>query len=392
MRPKSEIKHSAKDLQILKRTIRNTVETQRNKLKIRGYATTFPESVGIKLTNQCNLRCKHCYQWNDSGYHHFMTLQQQREELDYQLLEKVILETEEAKSRLYIWGGEPLVYSEFDRLASLLVSHPRETTICTNAMLIEKKLEPLLRISENLELLIALDGFEKENDALRGKGVFNHAIDAIRTLVELRKQHHFKGKISVHTVINDSMTDKLYDLLNYLENVGVDLVIVCFPWYISDECSQGMNDYFDQKFDFLKDVGNQSERSWQAFKYKLDPKRIPALMNELGRINNRVWKMRLRYQPNLELDQIEDFVLGKEITGTGTMNKKCLALSNRMDVSPDGSVIACKFFREFEIGSLKDSSVMELWHSLTYRTIRETMDEGLSPACSKCSVLHLHGV
>lgn len=170
------------------------------------------------------------------------------------------------------------------------------------------------------------------------------------------------------------------------------MVIVCFPWYISDECSQGMDDYFDQKFDFLKDGGPKSERSWQAFKYKLDPQYIPALMNELGRINNRVWKMRLRYQSNLELDQIEDFVLGKEITGTGTMNKKCLALSNRMDVSPDGSVIACKFFREFEIGNLKNSSVTELWHSLTYRTIRETMDEKLSPACSKCSVLHLHGV
>lgn len=71
MNPKSEIKHSAKDLHILKRTIRNTMETKRNIEKIAGYATPLPESVGIKLTNQCNLRCKHCYQWNDTGYHHF---------------------------------------------------------------------------------------------------------------------------------------------------------------------------------------------------------------------------------------------------------------------------------------------------------------------------------
>lgn len=105
MNPKSEIKHSAKDLQILKRTIRNTLETKRNMEKIAGYATPLPESVGIKLTNQCNLRCKHCYQWNDTGYHHFMTPEQQREQLDFGLLEKLILETEPAKSRLYIWGA-----------------------------------------------------------------------------------------------------------------------------------------------------------------------------------------------------------------------------------------------------------------------------------------------
>lgn len=392
MKPKSEINHTDRDLQILKRTIRNTVETKRNKDKMPGYATPLPESIGIKLTNQCNLRCKHCYQWNDSGYHHFMTLQQQREQLDYGLLEKVILETEEAKSRLYIWGGEPLFYSEFDKLADLLESHPRETTICTNAMLIEKKLDALLRISENLELLIALDGFEEENDAIRGKGVFRKAIGAIEKLVELRKQGVFKGKISIHTVINDSMTSKLYGLLDYLEHIGVDLVIVCFPWYISDECSRGMDDYFDRTFDFLNGNKFMGERSWHAFKYKLDPAYIPALMSELERVNNRTWKMRLRYQPNLEHDQIEDFVLGKELVGTGTMNKKCLALSNRMDVTPDGSVVACKFFQEFEIGSLKDAPVKELWHSLTYTKLREIMDERLSPACSKCSVLHLHGV
>ncbi|MFD1909862.1 hypothetical protein ACFSQ7_46725 [Paenibacillus rhizoplanae] len=86
------------------------------------------------------------------------------------------------------------------------------------------------------------------------------------------------------------MTDKLYDLLDFLEGVGVDLVIVCFPWYISDECSQGMDDYFDQKFHFLPASEHKGERSWHAFNYKLDPERIPALMSELDRVNHRVWK------------------------------------------------------------------------------------------------------
>ena len=27
-----------------------------------------PYVIGIKLTNRCNLRCKHCYEWNESGY------------------------------------------------------------------------------------------------------------------------------------------------------------------------------------------------------------------------------------------------------------------------------------------------------------------------------------
>ena len=32
-------------------------------------ARPLPEEIAFKLTNRCDLRCTHCYQWNDDGYH-----------------------------------------------------------------------------------------------------------------------------------------------------------------------------------------------------------------------------------------------------------------------------------------------------------------------------------
>lgn len=390
MQPKTDRKLNEKDFNILKRTIKNASVSRRGRMNNSSFATELPESIGIKLTNKCNLRCRHCYQWNDSGYHKFMVKSEQCQDIDLNLIKKVLNETDQNKSRLYLWGGEPLVYPDFNEVASLLEKNPRETAICTNATLLSEHMDSILKISSNLELLIGLEGFEKENDAIRGKGSFLKVIKEIRELVNLRGKGIFKGKISIHTMINDEMVDKLYDFLLFFEELGVDMVMVCFPWYISEDCSKKMDVFYNENFGFLEYQSFNSNRSWHAFKYKMNCDLVPVLVNELSRINNRVWKMRVRYQPELEFDEIGDFVQGNELTEKN--RHKCLALSNRMDINADGSVCACKFFSEFAIGNIKDYSISEIWHSTKYNKMREVLNDRLMPVCSKCSVLHLHGI
>jgi radical SAM protein with 4Fe4S-binding SPASM domain len=282
------------------------------------------------------------------------------------------------------------MYKDFDKAAGLLEWDPRETAISTNANLIEQNMDSLLKISNNLELLIGLEGFEEENDSIRGKGSFKKVINAVELLLKLREKGLFKGKISIHSVINDKMADKLYKFITFIENIGIDIAFICFPWYISEDCSLKMDVFFKDKLGFLNNEDIKVKKSWKAFKYKLSSQNIPKIMEEIIKINRRSWKMRVRYQPRLEFEEIEDFILGKELCKG--RERKCLALSSRMDVNPDGSVSACKFFSEFVIGNLKDTGVREIWHSEKYNILREIINDGLMPVCSKCSVLHLHGV
>jgi MoaA/NifB/PqqE/SkfB family radical SAM enzyme len=149
MQPKTERKLNEKDFNILKRTIKNISVSRRGRIYNSSFATELPESIGIKLTNKCNLRCRHCYQWNDSGYHQFMEKSEQSQDIDFDLIKKVLLETDEYKSRLYLWGGEPLVYPDFDKVASLLEKNPRETAICTNATLLSDHIDSILKISSD---------------------------------------------------------------------------------------------------------------------------------------------------------------------------------------------------------------------------------------------------
>ncbi|GFZ32081.1 radical SAM protein [Clostridium zeae] len=387
MQPKTKVHYDEKSLEVLKRTIKNISDPLRNRKNNPCYATELPEVVGIKLTNRCNLRCKHCYEWNEKGFHRNMDKQEQQTDISLDTLKKVLEETEKVKSRLYLWGGEPLVYKHFDELTDLLVDDPREVAMCTNALLIPEKLDSIIKLSDNLELLVPVEGFEEDNDLIRGKGNFNKTMESLNTLLDLKKKCVYKGKISIHTVINDSVIPKLYELVEFFEQMGVDMLMLCYPWYIAEETACNMDNYFNENFSWIDD--NKKDKSWHSFTYKVSPENIEILKQQIEKINSRVWDIRVRFQPDLDMKDVDDFILGTEVENL--QKRSCLAVSTRMDIYPNGAVSSCKFFSEFTIGNLNNASVSEIWHSEEYKKVREIISSKLTPVCSKCNLLHLHG-
>ena len=383
MQPTRKWELTEQEFLLLKRTMKLNVEARRRRL---ASGDALPQVLGIKLTNRCNLRCKHCYQWNEDGYHHDMPRDEQSLDLPLELFQHLLDATQTIKSRLYLWGGEPLFHREIAGIFEALSKDMRDTTICTNAHYLDKYMEQLCGISESLDLLIPVEGFEGQHDAIRGKGSFGKVMKNIETLCTLRDTGDYKGKISVHTVINDTIINRLYELLEMFESKGVDLVILCFPWYIAEETSKEMDFFVDEHFRWLIPE-NKGHQTWDAFKYRISPLYVDSLMADLRRINGRAWKIRVRYQPGLEFDEIEPFVRGKAMAARCA--SQCTVLNTRVDISPTGNVSACKFFSEFSVGNLHETSLGDLWMSETYDRIRGILGESLSPACSKCNVLYL---
>ncbi|WP_238392286.1 radical SAM protein [Paenibacillus antri] len=100
------------------------------------------------------------------------------------VVQKLFAQTAETKANMFLWGGEPLVYSRWDDYVDLMVQDPRWTVLCTNGLLIEEKLNSILRISEHLAILVSVEGFEAENDAIRGKGTFRKVMKGIDRLLD----------------------------------------------------------------------------------------------------------------------------------------------------------------------------------------------------------------
>lgn len=385
--PKTTIKLDKRSFERIKKTVSNMSMGKRMTQGQRSFSTELPQEIGLQLTNRCNLRCKHCFEWSESGYNNTVNCSVNSKELPFEVVEKCFRETEKIKSNLFLWGGEPMVYKHWNELVDLLDKDPRWSVLCTNGILVEDSMEGLLRISGNLAILTSIEGFEEENDIIRGKGSYKRVLKGINEVIRLQKKGDFKGKQSIHCTINDAMIGKLYGFVEYMEEIGVDTVYLCFPWYISKEIASEMDSYFSRCFSWLN--VEQDSFSWYSFDFHVNPEKINELKKDLQRINNKNWNLRVRYQPAVEMDEVKDFVSGKDII---IQNKtKCLALCNRMDVLADGAVSACKLFREFCVGNLLDSSIGELWKSEKFDKIRSQINKSLMPVCSRCILLYLNG-
>jgi radical SAM protein with 4Fe4S-binding SPASM domain len=350
-------------------------------------ARPLPEEVAFKLTNRCDLRCSHCYQWNASGYHHHLAPAERRADLDLEVVARVLDATRPVRSIVYLWGGEPLVYREWDGLIDLLASDPRWTSICTNGTLIETRLPSLLKLGRLLEVSLSLDGFASEHDAVRGTGSFARAWRGLQLLLEQRREHAFEGQLTVNFVVTEPMVARMGEFVAFLDHAGVDTVYVSFPWYLAAAAATRMDAYFAEHFDWNLGPGMAS---WHSYTFRLDPTNVDLLTEQIARIDSGDWRIKIRYNPRLEGDDLRPFIMGSD--KPAQRKTRCHATRTRLDVFPNGDVVSCKFFPEFRVGNLHESDFAAIWQGARFDQVRETVARcGLMPACAKCNLLYTRG-
>ena len=79
-----------------------------------------------------------------------------------------------------IAGGEPLVHPEVDVIARELIKRKKFVFLCTNGILMEKKMD-LFKPSPYFAWVVHLDGMrERHDEFVERAGTFDKAVDAIR--------------------------------------------------------------------------------------------------------------------------------------------------------------------------------------------------------------------
>jgi MoaA/NifB/PqqE/SkfB family radical SAM enzyme len=349
-----------------------------------------PDEVSFKLTNRCNLRCHHCYEWSADGYHRTFEAEERNRDLDIRVVATVLDATRQRRANVFLWGGEPLFYSHWDDLAELLAEHRRWTSVCTNGVYIEKRLDSLLTISDRLEMFIALDGFETEHDALRGALSWRRTMKGLRRLVDERQAGNYRGEVTVNCVFQDSMVGKLFDFVTFLQDEGVDAVYLSYPWHISARTATLMDDYVAEHLPNVATRVPRGSGSWHSFTFALSPSVISDLRSDLARIDNADWRTKVRYNPEVDDASLEGFLAGSDRPASG--RTRCLSINSRLDVLPSGEAITCKLFPELAVGQLATSGLAEVWHGPELQELRQTVNQhGLMPVCAKCPVLYSRG-
>ncbi|MDX1494343.1 MAG: radical SAM protein [Longimicrobiales bacterium] len=129
----------------------------------------------------CNLRCNHCFISCAPDNHSFWFMS--RDEVAESLQASVELGVKE----YYFTGGEPFMNREMTGILEDALSLGPATVLTNATLLPQRTVDDLRRLSEaspyTLELRVSIDGVTREmNDAIRGEGTFDRAMDAVGRL------------------------------------------------------------------------------------------------------------------------------------------------------------------------------------------------------------------
>ena len=117
-------------------------------------------------------------------------------------------------------GGEPLIHKEIGEIVRGLVERKKYVSLCTNALLLEKKLK-LFEPSPYLFFSVHLDGLKEHHDhAVDQKGTFDRAVKAIKAAQDAG----FNVNVNA-TIFDGYPAEDLADYLDYATSLGVGISI-----------------------------------------------------------------------------------------------------------------------------------------------------------------------
>jgi hopanoid biosynthesis associated radical SAM protein HpnH len=166
----------------------------------------FPLLVELEPLFACNLKCVGC-----GKIQHPAGILKQR-----MPVEQAVAAMEECGAPMVsIAGGEPLMHPEIDKMVNELVARKKFVFLCTNALLVRKRLERFdFKPSRYFTWVIHVDGLRERHDASVSKeGVFDEAVEAIREL----KRRGFRVNTN-STFFNTDTPQTIIDVLDFLND------------------------------------------------------------------------------------------------------------------------------------------------------------------------------
>jgi len=118
-------------------------------------------------------------------------------------------------------GGEPLLHRDIDQIVARLIARKKFVYLCTNALLLEKKIEQF-RPSTYFAWTVHLDGDRDDHDrAVCQEGVYDRAVAAIKSA----KARGFRVNINA-TLFDTAEPERVAQFFDEVTRIGIDGITV----------------------------------------------------------------------------------------------------------------------------------------------------------------------
>lgn len=290
------------------------------------------------LSENCNLKCLHCYQENHKPI-----------QLSYEQLEKIykqyknLLKKLKMKGHINITGGEPLCNPHLFKILDLIKKDEEliSFSILTNGTLITKNIAKKIKSYNPYYVQVSLEGGQKTNDYIRGKGTYKKIAKGIKNL----------KKYNIFTSISFTATT-----LNYKE----------FPKVVSYAKKYKVDNVWSDRYIPLGD----SEDKNLALNVSQTQEYLSIMAKERLKLKRKQYnKTTISMYRALQFQKTNDFAYG------------CTAGDTLLTVMENGDLVPCRRM-PIVVGNLLKDDMYKLYK--TNSILKELRKNTIPDDCNDC--------
>ncbi len=369
-----------------------------------------PTFVQLRVTNLCNLRCKMCGQWGDTGI--FRT-QSGADATDGALERARIQELVGAKRQLALadyvklldeiapfdpiislFGGEPFLYPDILPLIREVKARGLTCTVITNG----GRLEPLARelVEAGIDsIAVSIDGPPDVHNRIRGRSdSYEKAAAGVRAVAhwqkKLKRAVPFQMAILPVTELN---LDAIAPAIEALRDLPLDTINVGLRWFVPARVGADYERVMREEFGI-------AATSWKGFDF--DGGSLVATrgrqMAELVRLLKGLKRRRFldstlgrpwtSFVPDVPAEKVPAYFSD---FGRTFGHNLCPVAWYFAQVEPDGEVTFCGDFPDYFIGNVRRSPFREIWTGEKAERFREKLAKEPLPICARCCGNYVYG-
>ncbi|MCP5005977.1 MAG: radical SAM protein [Planctomycetes bacterium] len=346
-----------------------------------GYSSS-PETLSLFLTNRCNLRCKMCGQWGVSGSSKRMSSEELKSELTLKEIKGIVDDVKAFKPNITLFGGEPLLYTNWDSVVSYIKRAGMRCNIITNGTLLEKNADSIFTCGVD-EIIFSLDGPRDVHDEMRNAdGTFDSAYRGLRLIRDTKtKTGSPKPIVNIACTIFETNYKYLNEIINVAEELKASTITFHHLIFLNRETHKQHNDIFNHHFGIrCEDWGGFVRESLPDIDVEYLSRKIAALRDSKRDID-------VSFYPNFTHEEIKRYYTEFNFSSS-SYRKRCLSPWMVSYIFPDGSVRPCQS-QNFSAGNVRDGSFHTIWNNKEYKRYRVITKKTLTyPACSRCTELY----
>lgn len=305
----------------------------------------FKPSIAVwEITMGCNMRCKHCGSSCTSSLPGELTTD---EALDLcQQLASIGIEV------ITISGGEPLLRTDWDKIATCLTSLGIQPLIISNGSLVDEDVIKKVKDSGVASFGISVDGLHDTHDYMRCAGSFEGILKALRMLAD-------NGiHTSVVTTVNKRNISELAKMKNILIEYGVQ------SWQL--QLATPMGSFSNHKDELM--IEPRQVKDIVDFAHEIQDEIVVYLGDCIGHYS-----------------VAEHEVRRKNATDENAVWQGCPAGKYSLGILHNGDIVGCNSIRssDFVEGNIREKTLHQIW-SDGFSWNRDFSRKNLDGFCLDC--------